>query len=406
MNMERYFKEKSEELKEVYEVLRKTVYGKKLNLAQWNINTYDDFRKLPIIAPNTVDYKELFISTKGLWQFKTTGVSGNIKTIYRDIGTIVGYPEEMNRVLRNNITVFLHSKRREGESYYETHDINHKRMYPQGIFAEYNDRDKLLECVQRGDVLFIIEYPLMAEWICYQLESALENKEILFENIAKRKVYLELSGEPVTEIQIKSLVKRLDKIFQTEVEYFITYGSNEIGHIGTYIPALHGSQIAYKIISSLFVEEINGEIIITPFRKNGTILFRYKMGDKGKLYFIDGKPFLEIKGKSKEEGVLYIAGAQVYIPEIVSKVEKVIPNCPVGIECVKKEYPQKGMCELSIITHIPQPLNTFLQNEISSVIKQYIMDSAILSVENHLGIVRIDVRYSSEPMRKRWRIGK
>ena len=402
MNMEKYFNEKAPNLKEVYEIFKTTEYGRRLNLPPWTFDNYEDFKKLPIMDPKDVVFEDLFVPAKGLWCFITSGVSGRVKTIKRDIGTIVGYPKEMDETLRINNTVFLHSKRREGESYYETHDVNHKRMYPQGIFAEYSDRDELLEYVQRGHVLFIIEYPLMAEWICYQLESALENKEILFENIAKRKVYLELSGEPVTEKQVKSVVKRLERIFQTEVEYFITYGSNEIGHIGTYVPALHGSVIMYEVIPPLFIEIIDNEIIITPYKKEGTILFRYKTGDHGKLFFKDGKPFLNVMGKSKEEGIIYVAGAQVSISELVSWIEEIVSECPVSIECIKKEDISEGKCDLNIVVHIPQTLTNSVEDDVSTIIKQFIMSSAVLLVENHLGMVTINVQYSTEPIKKRW----
>jgi hypothetical protein len=397
----KYFDRNRENLKKVYEVFRDTQIGKKLGLPVWDINNYSNFKKLPVMDPRQVNFNELFVPAEGLWRFVTTGVSGNRKTVYRDIGTIVGYPADMDMILRSNPTVFLHSKRRAGESYYETHDVNHKRMYPSGIFGEYQSREQLLEHVQKGKVLFIIEYPLMAEWICYQLEEALESKEISSKRLLKKRVYLELSGEPVEGGQLQRLVSRLESIFRCDVEYFVTYGSNEIGHIGTYVPALHGFTIAYEVIPSLFVEEIDEEVIITPFRINGTILFRYKVGDKGTLLFIDDKPFLKIEGKSKDEGILYVAGAQVNIPQLFSKVEEILPDCPIGARCMKKEDRRRGTCALNIGIHTPRLLDPAIRNRMSLVIREYITTSAVLSVENHLGVVSIDMEYSTKPVRKR-----
>ncbi len=243
----------------------------------------------------------------------------------------------------------------------------------------------------------------MAEWICYQLEKAIEAGKIFPGNIRKKKVYFELSGEPVTEEQVCNIVKRLEKIFQTEVEYSITYGSTEIGLIGTYIPTIHGSKIKYEVIPSLFVEIVDGEIIITPYRKQGTILFRYKTGDKGKLFFENGKPFLNVIGKSESEGIMYVAGVQVCIPELVAEIEK-IANFPIGIKVIKKKDRPKGVCELDIKIHIPRrdALSNSLKNAITEKTKQFITDSAVLSVENHLGIVKINIHYSSEPIKKRF----
>lgn len=404
MRMEKYFSKNCEKLREIYEIFQRTEYWKKLGFPDRDFKYYDDFKQLPLLDPRKVDFRQLLISANGLCSFITSGMSGYKKTVIRDIGTIVGYPKEMHESLRTNTVVFLHSKRREGESYYETHDVNHKRMYPHGIFAEYENRNELLKYAQRGDVLFIIEYPLMAEWICYQLELALKNKEINSENIAKKKVYLELSGEPVTEKQVKSIVKRLSNAFQTDVEYFVTYGSNEIGHTGTYISSLHGSEIKYEIIPSLFVEIVDDEIIITPYRKKGTILFRYKTGDKGKLFFEGDKPFLKVIGKSKDEGIMYVAGAQVSIQELVTKLKKLLRRYPLGVEVIKKEDALKGTCELDINVHITQVLSDPLKDTVTFTIKEFIMDSAFLSVENHLGMVTMEVQYSTIPIKKRWLI--
>jgi phenylacetate-coenzyme A ligase PaaK-like adenylate-forming protein len=401
-DMEKYFNENAQNLKEVYEIFRTTKYGRKLNLPPWTFDNYEDFKKLPIMDPKDIVFEDLFVPAKGLWCFMTSGASGKVKTIKREVGTIVEYPKEMDEMLRKNNTIFLHSKRRKGESYYETHDVNHKRMYPQGIFVEYKNRDELLQFVQRGDILFIIEYPLMVEWICYYLETALENKEILPKNIAKKKVYLELSGEPITEKRVENIVHRLEKIFQTEVEYFITYGSNEIGHIGTYVPALHGTKIMYEVNPSLFVEIINGEIIITPYRKYGTILFRYKTGDCGKLFLKEGKPFLKEIRKSEDEGIMYIAGGKINIPKLLPEIEKIVNNSILGIECIKKEDQNRGKCHLCINIHVPQNLIVSKKAEIACKVKELIMNFASLSIENYLGMFTIEIQFSTEPIKKKW----
>lgn len=399
MNVEEYFDENKTKLKEVYEILRSTEFGKELSLPPWNVKSYEDFKKLPIIHPKEVSFEKLFIPGNGLWRFKTSGVTGKAKTVYRDIGTIESYAEDMDKMLRNNLTVFLHSKRREGESYYEVHDINHKRMYPNGIFLEYENKKQLLEYVQKGEVLFIVEYPLMAEWICYQLEEALENMPS--QSFAKKKVYLELSGEPVTEAQVQNIITRMMKIFQCDVEYSITYGSTETGLIGTYIPTLHGSRIIYEVSPSLFVEEIDGEIILTPFRKRGTILFRYKIGDRGKLFFKENKPFLQDIRRC--EGNIYVAGAQVNVVELISYLKNII-SYPIAIEFFKREDSIKGVCFLNVVVHTPKGLPHPIKNKLASSIKNFIINSAKLSVETRLGIVKIDVQFTTSPLKKQWRI--
>jgi len=403
--MEEYFDRNKEKLRQVFERFRNTTYGKKLNLPL-NFKDYGEFVKLPLLDPEKVDLQQLNIPGEGLRQFTTSGVSGHKKTVYRDIGTIVSYPREMDETLRNNKTLFLHSKRRENESYYETHDFNHKRMYPQGIFREYGNIEELLKYVQEGNVLFIVEYPLMTEWFCYQLENALENSKILPKNIRKRKVYLELSGEPVTRSQVENIVERLKKIFQTEVDYVVTYGSNEIGHIGTYTPTIHGSEIIYETIPSVFVEEINNEIIITPFRTEGTILLRYKTGDKGAIIFKgDRGPFLKVLGKNPEEGILYVAGAQVNIAELASILRSLLKS-PVGLVVNKDEDERAGRCNLNINLHTVFPIDDSTRNKVSLFIKKFIMDSAVLEIENHLGITNLEITYSNEPLKKQFIIYK
>jgi len=404
MNMEKYFSEKQESLKKVYQAFRKTPYGRKLDLPKWSVNSYSDFKALPIIDPKEVDFNDLLIPANNLWKFKTSGVSGHIKTVYRDIGTIVGYPKEMDETLRNNKTVFLHSKRREGESYYETHDFNHKRMYPNGIFAEYETREQLLEYVQKGNVLFIIEYPLMAQWICYQLEKAIENKEVSLEKLTKEKVYLELSGEPVTSEQVNDIVKRMKKIFQCDVEYFVTYGANEIGHIGTYVPALHGSEIIYEVIPSLFIEEIDGELIITPFITKGTTLFRYKLRDIGELFFKNGKPFVKVFGKSQEE-ILYLAGAQINVLNLLKVLKKKNPTI-INLVVRKQEDNQRGKTKINFEIHTLSVLEQSLKEFLSNCVKEVIREEASIHSEKHLGVVSIDISFSTRPHKKQLMIGE
>ncbi|MFH7881067.1 MAG: hypothetical protein QXI09_03635, partial [Candidatus Aenigmatarchaeota archaeon] len=107
MNVEEYFDKNKTKLKEVYEILRSTEFGKELSLPPWNVKSYEDFKKLPIIDPKEVSFEKLFIPGNGLWRFKTSGVTGKAKTVYRDIGTIESYPEDMDKMLRSNLTVFL-----------------------------------------------------------------------------------------------------------------------------------------------------------------------------------------------------------------------------------------------------------------------------------------------------------
>jgi len=398
MNMERYFERNKEQLQEVFQKFRCTTYGRKLNLPS-DFKNYYDFTKLPLLNSQETNFDEVYVPGEELWCFVTTGVSGLRKTVYRDVGTIVGYPKEMNEVLQHNDTLFLHSRRREREGYYETHDFNHKRMYPQGIFKEYNNKEELLKYVQVGDVLFIVEYPLMTEWICYQIESALTSRKIKHENLRKRKVYLELSGEPVTEKQIKNIVDRLKKIFQADIDYFVTYGSNEIGHIGTYVPILHGSDVMYEVVPSLFVEEINNELIITPFAKTGTILFRYKTGDKGTLFFKNDRLFIEVFGKNEDEQTLYIAGAQANMNKLVFELTNLLGS-PIGLVVGKNEDKYKGRYGLNITLHTFDSLNDSTKHKLFLFVKQFIMNSALLEVESRLGIFDLNIAYSTKPLKK------
>ena len=398
MNMQAYFITNAQWLHQTYDAFRTTRHGLAKGLPPWDFKHYREFRELPLLDPEDVDFNDLFIPGDDLFAFVTSGASGHKKTVYRDIGTIVRYPDEMNAMLSEHATVFLHSRRRSGESYYETHDINHRRMYPRATLAEYESREDLLRSVQEGDVLFIVEYPLMAEWVCYQLEAALNRGEVTPSDLRKRRVYLELSGEPMSRDRVARIVGRLERLFGCGVESVLTYGSNEIGHIGTCFP---DSEIVYEVIPSVLVELCGREIVITPHRKHGTILFRYKIGDAGKLFFRDDKPFLEVIGKSSDEGVVYVAGAQLDIPGLASELGD-STHLPIGIVCAKKEDPTKGECQLTIIIHSPEQLKCSLEQQMKSITEQYIERQAVLTVEQHLGMVDIEVGFSTEPLRKRW----
>ena len=398
-NMNKYFKSYLNELKQVYEVFRQTEYGRSLNLSTWSFNSYDDFLSLPILD-SKVNFDELFIPGENLYPFITSRSTGTPKVIYKEIGGIFGYSDQTDKLLKSRSVVFLHSKRRSGEGFYETIDYNHKRMYPNAFFAEFSNREELLKYVSMGDVLFIIEYPLMCEWILFQMEKALKSKEICLSDIKKEKVFLKISGEHISPKRLKKIVERIKKLFQTDVEYSISYGANEIGLIGVYVPRKHGyiyhNNFIYKIIPTLFVEVVNNEIILTPFRTKGTILFRYRIGDIGKLFFKRSNPYIQIYGR--KESTMYLAGSQLNIDSLYYSIEKMVSPLSLKIINTAEEAKQN----INIVVISPTLLSKYQKQRIARHIKQFITESSVLSIENHLEIVKINIRFSREPIKKKW----
>lgn len=102
MNMEKYFNREKSNLKEVCEILQTTEYGRKLNLPNWTFDEYKDFKKLLIMDPKDINFKDLFVPAKGLRDFITSGVFGQVKIIKRDIGTIVRYPKIIDNTKGGN----------------------------------------------------------------------------------------------------------------------------------------------------------------------------------------------------------------------------------------------------------------------------------------------------------------
>jgi hypothetical protein len=376
-----------------------------LALAAWRISSYDDFRELPILEARLTDLDELLVPGTGLQAVSTTGSAGRRKSVMRRIGSIVSYPPDMHATLADGIPVFLHSARTSPETYYLTHDVNHRRMYPRARLLEYTTGEELRAQAAQGDVLFIIEYPLMGEWICYQLERAMENALWLRSACAKRTVYLELSGEPMVRERVDKLVARMARIFSCDPEYFLTYGASECGHIGTYLPCKHGREIVYEDAGNSFLEEVDGDIVITPFASEGTILLRYRIGDRGAVFFREGQTFVRVDGRAASEGTLYVAGSQVDVRELSSELRLSIGQ-PAGLQVVKEENSVTGTCGLTILVCGIRMSDSTTRERASLLIRERLHASAALVVEQAMQLVTLRVDFTETPLIKEWMISE
>jgi len=399
--LERYFNRNKKRIKEVMRAFNETLRGRKQPVNLASIEKYSDFLTVPPL--NHVG-EDLVVFSEDLQVFKTAGTTGKPKKIYREIGRIAPYPKEMDKELRGSKTIFIHSKRRSVESYYEIHDVSHREMYPEGIFLEFANGDSLMRAVSQGEILFFIEYPLMMEWVCYQLETLLKKGKIDQSKLRKQKIYLELSGELITERRLNRIKKRLAEIFQTKVEASVTYGLNEMGLVGTYLPEKHGGEIIYEVSPKVFVELVEGEIILTPFNTKGTILLRYKSGDRGSLFFKDGIPYIKIFGRKPELGYVSVAGSQFSLPSLYSYFRKALSGLPIGIECRKREDHRTGQIILNFILHIPKRYALGDKNKIHSLLMDEVVAQAELFRETDVGIVNINTEIRYTPMKKSWRL--
>lgn len=396
--LEEYFQKNREKIKTVIKAFNRTEYGKQNSIDIDGLRYYLDFKKVPllddIVLANNPDV--LVIPADNLYTFSTTGTTGKEKVVHREIGTIVNYPKEMSNMLSREDAVFTHSERRALESYYETHDVNHKRLFPNARFIFFSDEDSAIRAVKGCNVLQITEYPSMLEWLCFTIEGAIENKKVGKKELKKEKVYVELSGDVVSEKRLEELGKRLTDIFGIKPEMVVTYGLNEVGHVGTYHPSKN-SEIVYRVIPSEFVEEVDNEIILTPLNTKGAILLRYKTGDSGKLFFKDGEPFLEVNGKRPELGYVSVAGSQFSLPSLLQKVKEQF-NWPVQIECKKKEDSRTGRTNLEVILHLP-----FKSSNLEKFIRSEIIKQAELQKEIACGLVYLDISFTPIMMKKSWR---
>ena len=118
------------------------------------------------------------------------------------------------------------------------------------------------------------------------------------------------------------------------------------------------------------------------------------------MVYSNGTPFVKVFGESQKD-TLYIAGAQVDIQSLVGYIKRTTDHY-IGLVLQKNEHPKKGRYSLNINVHTFHDLNDDVKNKISALIKNFIMDSASLYVENRLGIVEIVVRYSNKPIKKQW----
>jgi len=320
------------------------------------------------------------------------------------------FPEPVDQLLRAERTAFIHSKRSELESFYWLLDKALSEQYG-AVPLLYEDQRSAINAAEAGDVLFIYEYPSALYRFLYFLEASIQQG--LIQQPHKKAVVLEITGEPVTIEDLRYINAKAVSIFGTEPYLWVTYGMTETGGVGFYDYSPADQEIVYRIAESrVFVETIDpfsgdlcvgsvGEIVVSPYRESGTVLLRYRTGDRGILTFVGGYPCLR---QLARPSAVFIAGSQFEISELARAVRREFGFAP-KLNPNRQVVAGTGCEILSIEVSVPEWYFDF-GHEIASLIRNWVVKAAKLDAEIASGLVSIQVQIVSDEdaPKKGWKV--
>ncbi len=337
-------------------------------------------------------------------EFTSSGSSGHPKIIYRPANDhAIPLPDEIDRLVRTHSTVFVHSKRHQLESFYWILDKTYRKEYHVEP-VEYHDLDSTIGAVKQGDVVCIYEYPSAFFKFLFFIKKGIEQKLITKQEMAQKKLIVEISGEPLTVGDLEYIIAESCSIFGSEPILWVTYGLAEVGGVAYCDYRREKPRVAYEIAEDrVFVEAIDpvtgwpsvgrrGEIIITALRTNGTILVRYRTGDVGILRFDGDKPLLEELDRPSS---VFVAGSQFSVQGITRDVREKF-GVPAKLTVGRAKDTRRGTERLNVTVHVPTQNSSAQANYLERFVKERIVEEAELHTEITSGIVLIEVAISVE----------
>jgi len=402
--MEGYFFVMRRELREVAKAFSLTEGSKSLELHP-KISTYSDFCQLPYLkeqdlARNPYSY---YLPSGSAVEFVTSGTSGLPKKIFSPFSIKAApFPPAIEDLIRHHKTVFVHSKRLQQESFYWIHDKTYRETYPDIPIKEYRDLNSAISAIRGKEAICIYEYPSAFYRFLFFVRKALEGRIIKIKEIP-RILIVELSGEPVELEDLYFMVETTRQIFLQGSHISVTYGMNEVGLIGSY-DFKHSDEhsLEYEVYPKVFVEIIDpessafvepgeiGEIVITSLALQGTIIFRYRTGDKGILTFRNGKPYLQVLGKLSHLNSLFIMGSQFSVSSLSKRILKTF-RIPISIDAKREIDKLKGLESLWVTLYVPQQVD-YLSEDLEDFVRLSIIEDADLFSEFQMGTVNLKIR--------------
>ena len=401
--IERYFLSMKRELREVVKAFSLTEASKNLKLCS-KVSTYSDFCQIPHLkeqdlARNPYSY---YLPSDSDVEFITSGTSGFPKKIFAPFSTKAApFPAAIEDLIEHYKTVFVHSKRLTQERFYWVHDKTYRESYPDIPINEYTDLDSAISAIRGKEAICIYEYPSAFYRFLFFVRKALEGGMIKRKEMPQILI-LELSGEPVELEDMRLIFENAKQIFSQEPRISVTYGMNEVGLVGSYdFKYTDEHSLEYEVYRKVLVEIIDpesstpvepgeiGEMVITSLALYGTIILRYRTGDKGILTFKNGKPRIQVVGKLPHLNSLFVMGSQFSVSFLSKKILRTF-RIPISIDAKHEIDRLKGLESLWVTLYLPQQVN-YLSKDLEDFVRLSIIEDADLFSELQMGTVNLKI---------------
>lgn len=338
------FRAKRRQILATLKSFESTEYSKRFGLRAAAVESYEDFALLPLMDPELLGryFELLAIRKEECVAVQSSGTTGRRKTVYvpKD-ERCAPLPPAIDEALKLSArAVTAHSERDRLERFYWVHERSFEEWYPRASLVAYSDVESILRAA-KGEVLVLYDYPSSVEHFLYTLErvsGAADRREI-----AKRALYIELTGEPVTRERVAQIAEAAERVFGVEPLIEVTYGASETGLIGVCEDPRRGTE--YAVADRVFVEVVGesgkplppghaGEVVVTPLATKGTILVRYRLGDLGSLELKGGRLVLELLGRIPGEDIVYVCGGKLHVQRLAQLLREEL-GIPVKLRVVK-----------------------------------------------------------------------
>jgi len=402
---EKYYQKNRKRIQSTIEALSKTKYGKICRIKP-DLHTYLSFTKsVPVFNEKLLLKHEKNIVLGKISSYRkvaTSGTMGKPKIVYKKRiirGQPVIYSKKIDKLIKRNKTIIIHTSRLNSNFIY-ANDMIYKYLYPKiRIFKpNFNSPVELSKIVKLGKILIFYDILPPIYRFLYSLKMAIKLGLIKRNELKKKFIGIGITGEVMKSNDIYKIYKQVKTVFGIYPYIVLNYGMNEIGKIG-YCIYRPNKKIIYNIFSTnVFIEILSpetnipvfgrmGEIVITSFSTTGSIIVRYRTGDLGKMFFLRGKPFLQIYGRLKH--LKYMLGRAKFFSLL--SIEHLITkrfNLNLKLRCKRILNKETGTEYISIKIYGP-PIRKELKKRISEFIKNKIRKSVSTLIKEKLLVINV-----------------
>lgn len=385
--METYYQSCKERLLPIYQTLSKTKFGRKHQ--QRDIPNYSAFAKhVPLTEGKLLRERPKDLISSGssrLKKFRSSGTTGTQKIIYVPSNTTPDIiPQNVIDALskyKNPLFIGTHSKSPEPEYVYWAYEHIYRYYCPRFQVKEFYNIKTAINIAKKSEFIIIYDYPSGVQRFLFYISRYLDRYPSERQNFKKRVTVIELCGEPIEIGYLQQLSEQSSKLFSIDPVIWVSYGLTEVGNVGIYKYKKNDHDLLYELDRNIFVEILDiidhkplgigkkGEIVITSFRTQGTIICRYRTRDIGSLIFKKGKRYIRFIERDPRTATVFIAGGKFSILDLRNIVIDQFHILPT-IEVKRKIISREGKEMLSIDIYLPTELDAIS----TTMVKRFIVN--------------------------------